>query len=141
MNSFHRIRISGFGSFSTNEKLFLTLLVCALISFFSFGQTQNNMQQQNDKNPLLCEPEDGACEIPNSNSESVSTKKPSTTKKPIKVIYKMKGQYKYSISCINDHGTLLKTQHEEAYTLQVARRLCTQVPSDFKNLSTHLITQ
>ena len=35
-------------------------------------------------------------------------------KKQIKVIYKMKGQYKYSsISCINDHGTLLKTQHEE----------------------------
>lgn len=62
-------------------------------------------------------------------------------KKQIKDIYKMKGQYKYSISCINDHGTLLKTQHEEAYTLQVARRLCMQVSSDLKNLSTHLINQ
>ena len=41
-------------------------------------------------------------------------------KKQIKVIYKMNGQYKYCISCINDHGTLLKTQNEEAYTLQVA---------------------
>lgn len=62
-----------------------------LITVFMAGipgchsQKEKNMQEQN--NPLLCDPENGICEIPGSGTSSASSGAAKSDKKPVRVIY------------------------------------------------------
>lgn len=61
-----------------------------LICFTTFGnfscQAQTNTTMEN-KNPLLCDPSTGICEIPSKNTNTVDSISVKSVKKPIKIIY------------------------------------------------------
>lgn len=62
-----------------------------LIATLTFGnischsQTNKNMQEQ--KNPLLCDPETGICEVPNHQSHAANSSQISANQKSVKIIY------------------------------------------------------
>ena len=61
------------------------------IIMFTFGNTschsqnKKNMQEQN--NPLLCNPENGICEIPTKQNDTRTSETIKSVKKPLKIIY------------------------------------------------------
>ena len=67
----------------------ITFLIIVTILTFSnvrcHSQNQKNMQEQ--KNPLLCDPETGICEIPTNSDETATHSTIKATEKSIKIIY------------------------------------------------------
>ncbi|SEA53212.1 Predicted dithiol-disulfide isomerase, DsbA family [Chitinophaga terrae (ex Kim and Jung 2007)] len=66
-------------------KIIPILLILTLPGFFTC-QAQNNKQMSENKNPLLCDPETGVCEIPG-NANNSSTLASTSAGKPVKIIY------------------------------------------------------
>lgn len=58
-----------------------------LISIMLYGCKMNNKNTMKNNNPLLCNPEDGMCEIPTSKSTGDELKINNSKKKNLKVIY------------------------------------------------------
>ena len=69
-----------------NSKI-LAILCCSFVISSCNGQANKNMtaKETTDKNPLLCDPAEGICGIPE--SASTSNKMLQNSEKPIKVIY------------------------------------------------------
>lgn len=70
------------------EKMKITYLI--LITMFVFGnldcQTQTKKKMEN-KNPLMCDPESGICEIPTNKTSSANSSLVKANIKPVKIIY------------------------------------------------------
>lgn len=66
-------------------KLTQLLLIIPSILAIQVGQSQTKNTMEN--NPLLCNPEDGICEIPLNTNEAAASNVIKSEKKPIKVIY------------------------------------------------------
>jgi putative protein-disulfide isomerase len=62
-----------------------------VMTAFTFGytscQSQNKEHMQTQKNPLMCDPESGICEIPESTSNKAGAKRVKAVDQPIKIIY------------------------------------------------------
>lgn len=62
-----------------------------LMTIFTFGNTschsQNNRNMQEQNNPLICNPENGICEIPTKQNDTATAGSVRAVKKPIKIIY------------------------------------------------------
>lgn len=62
-----------------------------LITMFIMGNTgcpsQNRKDMKEQKNPLLCDPESGVCEIPTGRTDSAASTPVKADNKPVKIIY------------------------------------------------------
>jgi len=69
----------------------MKLIQCALFAFLIFSnsnyKSQNNTKMQAQNNPLLCDPQNGICEIPANSEEETNKISNEKMNKPIKVIY------------------------------------------------------
>lgn len=64
------------------------LIFTALMAFNNIScQAQNNKKMQEQNNPLLCDPQNGICEIPTKQTDANEHADIKSRKKPIKVIY------------------------------------------------------
>lgn len=69
------------------KRIIYPLLVVTLSGGFSACQAQpNKPMSENKTNPLLCDPEQGICEIPSTSTTTAATSIPAS-QKPVKIIY------------------------------------------------------
>ncbi len=74
-----------------SETKIMKLAYLVLITILTFGNTschaQNKHKMQDQKNPLLCDPKEGVCAVPNQADDTVGNCDTKSIQKAIKVIY------------------------------------------------------
>lgn len=68
------------------KAIHLTLILTFVLSY-SAGNSQNKKHMNAKNNPLLCEPEKGACELPLIETDSVKTEKVISETRSVRIIY------------------------------------------------------